>query len=335
MGMSHMNSTLAKKSVSKGGHSADHPLVSVMIPTFNQAEFLPEAVESALAQDYPNLEIVICDDASTDETPDVIKDFLQDKRVRYFRNPQNIGRVANYRHILYDLARGSWVINLDGDDLFISHSYISHAVELTVTDPNIVLVFGKAKMGRNIEDETIPLNACTTLPQVMNGTTFFLENPPFETIAPLHATCLYHRDSALKIGFYEKDIRSTDFESLYRLMLGKQIGYVDKFAALWRQHDANLTASASFDDLCRNIAVFDGPFERARELNCVSNARLLRWRRHRYARYFLSSLMQMARGRVPPNAVLRLAVFIFRRNPTAILAVPGMAIQACRDLGNR
>jgi cellulose synthase/poly-beta-1,6-N-acetylglucosamine synthase-like glycosyltransferase len=46
----------------------DHPLVTVMIPTFNQADFVGEAIESAARQDYPNLEVVICDDASTDGT---------------------------------------------------------------------------------------------------------------------------------------------------------------------------------------------------------------------------------------------------------------------------
>jgi len=317
------------------GATATEPRVTIMIPTFNQSQFLYQAVKSALAQDYQNLEIVICDDASTDDTREVVTGLLSDDRVRYFRNANNLGRVGNYRHILYDLATGDWVINLDGDDCFISRSYISSAVRLALSHPDITLVFGKAEMGPSTDGATVCLNERSLMSGVMDGTQFFLEYPPFETMAPLHATCLYHRASAMKIGFYKQDILSSDFESLYRLMLDRKIGFVDEVAALWRQHGENATRSPTIDGVVKNIAVFEGPYQRAKELGCLSVVKLRQWRRQRFARYFLSSLMQTMHGRLPFFASLCLAGHLFKRDPLTILALPTIAVRAFGDLRRR
>ena len=75
----------------------EHPLVSIMVPTYNQPDFLPVAVDSALAQTYPNLEVIIADDHSTAEAcRDVLAAYADDPRVRVCRNETNLGRVANY-----------------------------------------------------------------------------------------------------------------------------------------------------------------------------------------------------------------------------------------------
>ena len=135
------------------------PRVTVMVPTYNQAEFLEDAVASALAQDYPNLEVVISDDGSTDQTPAVVERLAaRDPRVRAHRSARNIGRVANYRRLLYELATGDWVINLDGDDCFASPTYLGAAVRRALSDPAIALVFGKARKGASLSGAATLLN---------------------------------------------------------------------------------------------------------------------------------------------------------------------------------
>src|ERR1700750_513142 len=106
----------------------DDPKVTIMIPAYNQANFLPMAIESALAQYYENVEIVVSDDCSTDNTGDLIKKYINDKRVRYFRNEFNCGRVANYKQTLENRTTGKWVVNLDADDYFTDPSFISKAI---------------------------------------------------------------------------------------------------------------------------------------------------------------------------------------------------------------
>ena len=105
-----------------------YPKVSIQIPTYNQQAFIQKTIESCLMQDYPNLEINIADDHSTDNTHKLIQPFLNENRVRYYCNDTNIGRVANYHKALYKYATGEWVINLDGDDYFTDSGFISRAM---------------------------------------------------------------------------------------------------------------------------------------------------------------------------------------------------------------
>src|SRR5664279_476625 len=88
-----------------------NPSVTIMIPAFNQADVLGTAIESALLQDYPNLEVVVSDDCSADGSEEVTKKYVADVRLNYFRNSKNLGRVGNYRRALEHYAKGDWVIN--------------------------------------------------------------------------------------------------------------------------------------------------------------------------------------------------------------------------------
>lgn len=296
------------------------PLVTVMIPTYNQAGYLGAAIGSALAQDYPRLEVVVADDGSTDTTPEVAGRFADD-RLRVHRNARNLGRVGNYRHLLYDLARGDWVINLDGDDCFLDPGYIRRAIGLALSDAAIVMVFARALKGSDAASATL-INAVPDVPAVIEGSRFIVTFPPFGTMAPLHPTCLYQRQPAIALGFHREDILSSDFESLYRLMLGRKVGFIDTPAALWRQHGANASASTSYAALRANVAVFEGPYRHALATGALAPAEAERWLDRRLARYLVSAMARAVRGGLPPGHALRLAADLIRRRPTCMLAVP-------------
>ena len=77
------------------------PKVVIGLPVHNSERFLPETLESIAAQDYPNLEMVISDDASSDGTGDICRDFARrDVRCRVERHPQRLGWIANYNSLL-------------------------------------------------------------------------------------------------------------------------------------------------------------------------------------------------------------------------------------------
>src|SRR5258708_1226983 len=124
-----------------------NPTVSILIPTYNQEKFIDTCVTSALNQTYDNLEVIVIDDASDDPPRGVVGRALADPRLRYERNATNIGRVSNYRRLLCELASGDWVLMLDGDDYFINPEYVADAVELALSAPDVVLVFGKLRQG--------------------------------------------------------------------------------------------------------------------------------------------------------------------------------------------
>lgn len=108
--------------------STAFPLVTIGMPVYNGAVHLAEALESVLGQTYTNLEVVICDNASDDGTPEIARHFAEaDHRIRYLRNSTNIGLLPNFRRAR-DEARGKYFGWLDHDDLLSDPAYLSKAV---------------------------------------------------------------------------------------------------------------------------------------------------------------------------------------------------------------
>src|SRR5690606_34849581 len=123
-----------------------------------------------LAQDLESLEVIVADDASPDDTAAVVADF-GDPRLRYHRNERNLGRVGNYRHTLERLARGKYVLNLDGDDWLVDRTYLRRAAELLEEEPDVVLVFANAWRYSEQDDAYFTLTGQNEgLPRVMSGT---------------------------------------------------------------------------------------------------------------------------------------------------------------------
>jgi glycosyltransferase involved in cell wall biosynthesis len=90
------------------------PKISVCIPTFNRAHFLPEAIASVQAQGESDWELIVCDDGSRDETYQVMER-IEDPRIRYIRHPQKIGKSNNMRSG-YEAATGKYFVKFDDDD---------------------------------------------------------------------------------------------------------------------------------------------------------------------------------------------------------------------------
>ena len=218
----------------------EHPLVTIMIPTYGQAALIAEAVESALAQDYPYLEVVVADDCSPDATEAALAPFRDDPRLRYVRNPTNLGRVGNYRHTLYEVARGDWCLNLDGDDYLTDPGFITAAMTMARDQPRVVLVVGNTIVSRHGQQSGYLMNAPLGAPLVMRGTTFLLDHAPFlSNIQIPHMSALYRRDVAMGADFYRQQTLCSDSESVYRIGIGHEVAFIDRIAGVWRQHAAN------------------------------------------------------------------------------------------------
>jgi glycosyltransferase involved in cell wall biosynthesis len=115
------------------------PKVSVLIPTYNYARFLGEAIESVQAQTFRDFELVIVDDASTDNSAEVATRFsASDPRVRFFSNAVNLGMVQNWNHCL-TLAKGDYIQFLFGDDKLFSRSTLGKMAALLDANPTASL----------------------------------------------------------------------------------------------------------------------------------------------------------------------------------------------------
>jgi glycosyltransferase involved in cell wall biosynthesis len=102
----------------KAGMKEGNPLVSIGMPVYNGAPFLKQALDSLLSQDYKHFELVISDNASTDATPEICRDYAsKDPRTKYHRNSSNQGPAANFLQVL-NLACGDYFMWAAHDDLW-------------------------------------------------------------------------------------------------------------------------------------------------------------------------------------------------------------------------
>lgn len=297
------------------------PLVTIQVSAHNQAKFIGEAISSALAQDYANLEVVVCDDASTDETPQVIERFAGDTRLRRFRNDKNLGRVATYRRLVNELSRGKWIAHLDGDDYFTDPSFARAAVEVGESQPDIVIVFSRILKTSDPERGGRVENPIAPHAPVMDGHDFFYAYPPLELCAPMHLGTLYRREAACAVGAYTADIVPTDFDMFYRMMLSGRIAFLDQLAGVYREHGGQVTKSAGVAVLVRNAELFDSLYAAMRQSRPDEGAELDRWLRRRLARYLVSRGKLLIReGRL--ISLLRLAASLGARDHMFFVDLP-------------
>src|ERR1700687_633000 len=105
------------------------PLVSIGLPTYNRAVGLGRAIESVLAQDYRNIELIVSDNASTDETERLCTEYCRrDSRVRYLRQETNRGAISNFRAVVAH-AQGEFFMWL-GDDDWLDQGYLSECLRI-------------------------------------------------------------------------------------------------------------------------------------------------------------------------------------------------------------
>jgi len=122
----------------QASESAAVPLVSVGVPVFNGEAFLEDAIRSVLAQTLDDLELILCDNASTDRTAEICSDYAaRDGRVRYFRNPRNLGAAANY-NLAFSHARGRYFKWLAHDDRMLP-SFLAKARRILDERADVVL----------------------------------------------------------------------------------------------------------------------------------------------------------------------------------------------------
>jgi glycosyltransferase involved in cell wall biosynthesis len=131
------------------------PLVSICIPTYNAEDFLGSMLESVLNQDYDNIEIIVSDNASEDNTWAIAETFLVYNNLKLYRNIENIGGEANFNKCL-DLANGKYVALLHSDDLY-SNDMVRAQINAFEENPELSVVFSNFKF-INEYDEVIKEN---------------------------------------------------------------------------------------------------------------------------------------------------------------------------------
>lgn len=212
--------------------------ISIQIPTYKQPKTLLRAVKSALAQDYPNIEVVVLDDSPLGEGFDLLSS-VSDKRLRAYKNLQNIGRTGTYRKLLYELITGDFVVNLDGDDYFEDTTFLSRAVECISNNSSIVFyqatiyALVNGEKGYQFKHDLIKNHRWL----ILDGKDYFVNF--FKNNYFGHLATVYNVKLARSVGFYEYKNLNSDAESLLKLALLGDVILENKCIGVWVIHENN------------------------------------------------------------------------------------------------
>lgn len=294
------------------------PHVTVLIPTYNQAHCIDNAISSALMQDFASLEVIVVDDAGVDDTESVCQKWLADSRFRYVKNPVNLGRVSNYRYALQDLARGEWVLMLDGDDYLIDPSFISLAWDAAQRNEKQGLVFVQAGHrvrhldGSQPDVDIVPqIDANEMMVQPGEYLKFVYDQSFFS-----HLGILFKRSVALSHGCYTIDISSSDMASFLNLSLQGPVILLNKVAGCWVQHGHNFSGNLPVTDIADNVKIFRQIANLAIKKGLTSkseiNATLTKYEAQTLAFLFARSIGKTTHQ---PLDILRLIPMIITINP--------------------
>lgn len=118
------------------------PRVSIGLPVFNGEKYIKQALDSILAQTYQNFELIISDNASTDETQQICREYAKkDSRIRYYRNAKNIGAARNFNRV-FELSSGEYFKWAAYDDV-LAPEFLSRCISVLDQDSSVVLCHSK------------------------------------------------------------------------------------------------------------------------------------------------------------------------------------------------
>ena len=222
--------------------SAGAPFFSVVVPTYNHASYLPEALASVLAQTDGDFEVVVVDDGSTDRTPELLEEWsARDPRIRAFTKPN--GGTATALNRALDEARGRWICWLSSDDLFEPEKLAIHR-EAIVRHPEHHFFHSLA---RTLDEET----GRTTSPSPR----WLPEAEPWQVLQQLRKnfvngiTICVERSAFLEIGGFDTSLRyGQDYDAWLKLLPDHPSVFVPERTCVSREHAGQ--GSRTFKEAC-------------------------------------------------------------------------------------
>lgn len=218
---------------------AGGPLVTLAIPTFNRAVLLRGCIQAALAQSYDNIEVLVSDNASSDDTENVLEEF-SDRRLRVVRQKTNIGLLPNWNACLA-AARGEYIVFVSDDDR-ISPRFVERCVGVTGSPSRVPVVvaltnchlasFGQIKAARTSQHMTSGLR---------NGPQVLLAFLTDEISVAICSVMMHTQVLRSRGGFSLSLPHTADVAAWAPLLLEKEVGFINEACATFNLHDDSET----------------------------------------------------------------------------------------------
>jgi len=217
-------------------------LVSIVTTLYNYKQYIADLIDSVLQQSYPNWELIIVDDASTDSSFEVIEPHLVDKRISYIRFDENKGySVAKNEGVIK--ARGEYIVMVDADDMLTPNSIEDRRNALEKAPGSLWCHGGvltlQADGSLSKESNLRRKNLRKKLSQEID-----LDREYHHRL--IHAqSVMVKRELHEKIGLYDELLRFSSDNEMWRRIIrfGHIPIYVDGFVAIYRVHDARMSRS--------------------------------------------------------------------------------------------
>jgi glycosyltransferase involved in cell wall biosynthesis len=225
-------------------------MVSVILVTWNRAALLPESIESVLRQTYANLELIVADDGSDDDTEQVVRSF-NDSRVHYFKEPHT-GRTGRLKNLAIQRARGEYIAFNDSDDSWVPHK-LEQQLQLMEVHPETgfcitdALTFSDSGV---LSEHTYPLQHTIEIASIfhrMKENRFVVFNP----------SLLVRRRCFDTVGWFDETMLSADFHFNMRLAWHFTAGIIYEPLFRRRVHGANSSRELPIENYEEHIRTFE------------------------------------------------------------------------------
>ncbi|WP_258101663.1 glycosyltransferase family 2 protein [Marinoscillum pacificum] len=221
----------------------DHqPLISVIIPTYNRERYILEAVNSVLSQTYGNIELIVVDDGSTDQTKELIGS-VRDPRLDYYRI-DHIGHISSVRNIGLERCGGEYIAFLDSDDVWKRDKLAKQLNYLNQTEANAVI----SSYDILDSDETIETKLINPESN-QNGSQYILQNLLMNTISIYISTALIHCSVLKDVKGFSTTTSISEVDFIGRILVHhKTVVYLDSLVTI-RKHQANISSQTTILNL--------------------------------------------------------------------------------------
>jgi alpha-1,3-rhamnosyltransferase len=208
------------------------PLVSVVVPSYNHVQYIEKCIDTIMTQDYPNIELIVIDDGSSDNSPQVLHD-LQKKYGFYLECNQNQGISKTLNRGFRDLAKGKYLTFCASDDYWLPGK-LWKQVNFLEENLDCGMVYGKAiciaSNGTKNDIKTNELNKNLTGGFIFKDIIFNVFHPPVNYML---------RGNVLKeLGYYREHIWAEDFDMNLRISYKFPIGFINDFLSCYRITDS-------------------------------------------------------------------------------------------------
>lgn len=217
-----------------------NPLVSIIVPSYNHAQYIEQCIESIVSQDYDNYELIVIDDGSVDESPLILQK-LQNKYGFYLEMNKNQGLSKTLNRGFKDLAKGKYFTFCASDDYWMPGK-LKKQVQFLEENPDYAMVYGKAI----IVDETgqILHEYNQKKEHKLKGGYIFKELIFLDFHPPVNY--MLRAEVIRELGYYREHIWAEDFDMNLRIAIKYPIGFINEFLSYYRINNSIPSKSLTF-----------------------------------------------------------------------------------------